>query len=64
MGYGVMPTITYAYIHLGVKENIYKITRQPRLSPFKIYLGSHVYLILTDSILPLEIHLISLAIPI
>jgi hypothetical protein len=64
MGCGVMPTITSAYIHLGIKENIYKITRQPRLPPFKMYLGSHIYLILTDSILYMKIHLISIVIPI
>jgi hypothetical protein len=57
-----MPTIASAYTHRH-KKRVRKITRQPRLFPIKIYLVSHIYLILMDSILSLEIHLISIVIP-
>jgi hypothetical protein len=42
----------HLHIHLGIKKNIYKITRQTILYPLKMYLVSHIYLILADSILP------------
>jgi hypothetical protein len=56
-----MSTIASAYAYR--QKNVYKITRQPRLFPIKIYLVTCIYLILTYSILSLEIHLISIVIP-
>jgi hypothetical protein len=61
MGCGVISTIASAYTYRH--KNVYKITRQPRLSPIKMYLVSQIHLILTDYILSLEIHLISIVIP-
>jgi hypothetical protein len=55
-----MSTIASAYTYRH--KNVYKITSQPRLSPIK-NLVSHIYLILVDSILSLEIHIISIVIP-
>jgi hypothetical protein len=60
MSCGVMSTIASAYTYRH--KNVYKITSQPRLSPIK-NLVSHIYLILVDSILSLEIHIISIVIP-
>jgi hypothetical protein len=57
-----MSTIASAYTYRH-KLCVYKITRQPRFSPIKMYLVSHTYLILADSILSLEIHLKSIVVP-
>jgi hypothetical protein len=58
-----MSTIASTYTYRYKKENVYKIVRQPRLSPIKMYVASHIHLILIDSVLSLEIHLISIVIP-
>jgi hypothetical protein len=61
MSCGVISTIAYAYT--SRHKNVYKINRQPILSPIKMYLVSQIDLILIDYILSLEIHLINIDIP-
>jgi hypothetical protein len=60
MNYGVISIIAFAYTYRH--KNVYKIITQPRLSPIKMSLVSQIHLILTDYILSLEIHLISMVI--
>jgi hypothetical protein len=61
MGCGVKSTIASAYTHRH--KNVYKIVRKLYYLSIRIQLVSLIYLILVESILPLDIHLRRLVVP-